>query len=228
MPTRLAIAHRIDRPFSGYRWTRWACLKGHYLCPNPEHYMARQVKAVKVAKPELVKCQDGQGNPILDAEGKQAFVKVYRLLTSHIVIESPCRLYDAKAESQIAVWKAEDRQQRQAERRIERKQLHTLGERRLPLRGQFSTIAQDIFFGSQPSHYLEGLGISGLTFQPFAKVRVSSSYIRLYVDLGDTLKGLSKTKRRKAIRYGKALPVSIQRQIDLLCSLAVRHYLNKG
>lgn len=203
------------------------CLEGHYLCPNPEHYMARQAKAVKVAKPELVKCQDGQGNPILNAEGKQAYVKVYRLSTSQIVIESPCRLYDVMSESQIAVWKADDRQQRQAERRIERRRLHSLGERRLPIRGQFSSIGKDIFFASQPSHYLEGLGISGLTFQPFAKVRVSSSYIRLYVNLGDTLKGLSKAKRRKAIRYGKALPVPIQKQIDFLCSLAVRHFQNK-
>ena len=204
------------------------CLEGHYLCPIPEHYMARQVKAVKVAKPEWVKCQDGQGNPILDAEGKQAFVKVYRLSTSQIVIEFACRLYDAKSESQIEVWKAQDRQQRQAERRIERRRLHSLGERRFPLRGQFSTIAQDIFFASQPSHYLEGLGISGLTFQPFAKVRVSSSYMRLYVNLGDTLKGLSKTKRRKALRYGKALPPEVQKRIELLCSLAVRHYLNRA
>jgi hypothetical protein len=201
------------------------CLQGHYLCPISEHYMARTPKAVKVAKPEWVKCQDGQGNPILDAEGKQAYVKVYRLSTSQIVIESERRLYDVKSESQIGVWKADDRQQRQAERRMERRRLHSLGERRLPIRGQFSNIARDIFFTSQPSHYLEGLGISGLTFQPFAKVRVSSSYIRLYVNLGDTLKGLSKTKRRKAIRYGKALPVAIQKQIDLLCSLAVRHYL---
>jgi hypothetical protein len=202
------------------------CLEGHYLCPNPEHYIARRTVAVKVAKPELVKCQDGQGNPILDSYGKQAYVKVYRVSTSQIVIESPCRLYDVKSESQIEVWKADDRQTRQAERRIEQRQLHSLGEKQKPIRGQFSTIAQDIFYASQPSHYLEGLGISGLTFQPFAKVRVSSSYIRLYVELGDTLKGLSKSKRRKAIRYGKALPVAIQKQIDLLCSLAVRHYLN--
>jgi len=45
--------------------------------------------------------------------------------------------------------------------------------------------------------------------------------------LGDTLKGVPKVKRRKAIRYGKALPVQVQRRIEELCKLAVRHYLNR-
>ena len=134
--------------------------------------------------------------------------------------------FEAKIKDLIACWSADDRAQRQAEWQAERKQLHSLGERRYPLRGQFSNIAQDIFFAEQPQHYLEGLGISGLTFKPFAKVRIASSYMRLFVELGDALKGVSKTKRRKAIRYGKALPPQVQKRIELLCSLAVRHYQN--
>jgi hypothetical protein len=134
--------------------------------------------------------------------------------------------FETKAKELIAHWSRDDRAQRQAEWEAERRQLHSLGERRYPLRGQFSTISQDIFFAEQPQHYLEGLGISGLTFKPFAKVRIASSYMRLFVDLGDALKGVSKTKKRKAIRYGKALPPMVQKRIELLCSLAVRHYLN--
>ena len=76
----------------------------------------------------------------------------------------------------------------------------------------------------QPAYYLDGLGISGLTFKPFARIRIASSFVFLFVDLGDTLKGVSKSKRRKAIRYGKALPVNIQNEIHQLCRLAVRHY----
>jgi hypothetical protein len=101
-----------------------------------------------------------------------------------------------------------------------------LGERRFPLRGQFSAIAKDIFYPEQPSHYVEGLGISGLTFKPFAKVRIASSYMRLFVDLGDTLKSVPKVKRRKAIRYGKALPPEVERRIEQAVRQAVKHYLS--
>ena len=134
--------------------------------------------------------------------------------------------YELFIESLIKDWIADDRAQSQAELEAERRQIHSLGERRYPLKGQFNTIAKDIFYAEQPQHYLEGLGISGLTFKPFAKVRIASSYMRLFVELGDSLKGISKAKRRKAIRYGKALPPQVQRRIEQLCNLAVRHYQN--
>ena len=136
--------------------------------------------------------------------------------------------YEARAKALIANWSRDDRAQSQALWEVERKALHSLGERRYPLKGQFSAIGKDVFYAEQPNHYLEGLGISGLTFKPFAKVRIASSYMRLFVnvDLGNTLKGVSKSKRRKAIRYGKALPVQVQRRIEELCRLAVRQYLD--
>ena len=137
----------------------------------------------------------------------------------------PEHYYDVYIEGLIADWKADDRQQDTAQWQEERKRLHSLAERRYPLRGQFSSIAKDIFFARQPLFYLLGLGISGLTFKPFARIRLPSSYVHLFVDLGDTLKGVSKAKRRKAIRYGKALPVEKQMEIAQVCRLAVMHYL---
>jgi len=134
--------------------------------------------------------------------------------------------YEVYIEGLIADWKSDDRAQRSAQWREELKRLHSLAERRYPLRGQFSTIAKDIFFSEQPLYYLLGLGMSGITFKPFAKVRLASSYVNLYVDLGDTLRGVSKAKRRKAIRYGKALPLEVQREVEQAIRLAVRHYLN--
>ncbi len=77
-----------------------------------------------------------------------------------------------------------------------------------------------------PLSYLEALGMSGVKLQPFAKVKIASSYMRLYIDLGTSLRGISKNKRRKAIRYGKELPKSIQERIAEKVSLAVRDYLN--
>lgn len=144
----------------------------------------------------------------------------------------PCLIpehhYQIYIETLIRDWIADDRAQRQAEWQAERKLLHRQADRSYPVNGQFNAVSKDIFFAHQPDYYLIGLGISGLTFTPFAKLRLPSSYLNLFVDLGDTLKGVSKSKRRKAIRYGKALPIEIQRQVDRLCNLAVRRYLDKG
>jgi hypothetical protein len=137
----------------------------------------------------------------------------------------PCRIpehhYEAFIEDLIAYWVADDREQRDAEWRAERQALHSLGERREPLRGRFNTIGRDIFFAEQPQYYLLGMGISGLTFTPFAKVRLASSFVNLYIDLGDSLKGVSKSQRRKALRYGK-----VSDDVRVSIDKAVRHYLD--
>jgi hypothetical protein len=142
----------------------------------------------------------------------------------------PCPIpehhYEIYIERLIGDWQSDDKAQRQAEWQAERRRLHTLADRRYPLHGQFNAVSRDIFLGEQPQYYLEGVAISGLTLKPFAKVRLASSYVHLYIDLGDTLRGLSKARKRKAIRYGKALPVEIQREVDRLCNLAVRHFLH--
>lgn len=133
--------------------------------------------------------------------------------------------YSEFIEGLIADWKASDREQASAEWLAEQVRMHSLGERRYPLRGTFSAIAKDIFFANQPPFYIQGLGVSGLTFKPFAKIRLSSSFALLFVDLGNTFNGLSKARRRKAIRYGRPLPVEVQQDITIICQEAVRHYL---
>ncbi len=130
--------------------------------------------------------------------------------------------YEVYIERVIDDWKEEDKEDWKAER----KAIHSLGERRYPIRGRFSTISKDIFFEKQPLYYLEALGMSGLTLQPFAKVKIASSYFRLYIDLGDSLKATSKNKRRKAIRYGKPLPLEVEARVTELVTLAVKDYLN--
>jgi len=134
--------------------------------------------------------------------------------------------YEVYIERVIDDWKTEDREQARLDWIAESKALHSLGERRYPITGRWNNISQDIFHDKQPLYYLEALGISGLKLQPFAKVKIASSYMRLYIDLGDSLRGTSKNKRRKAIRYGKELPKSIQERIAEKVSLAVRDYLN--
>jgi hypothetical protein len=133
--------------------------------------------------------------------------------------------YDARIKPIIANWREDDRADAITLWGIEQKAIHGLGEHSYPLRGEFSTVAKDIYYARQPQYYFIGLGISVLNFKPFAKVRLASSFIALHVNLGDALKEVSKNKRRKAIRYGKPLPRDIQERVDLLCRQAVKHYL---
>ena len=139
----------------------------------------------------------------------------------HKPCPNPEHHYQLFIEGLIADWKAGDRAQDRAEWQAERLRLHSLGERRYPIRGQFNNISRDIFFDSQPLFYLVGLAVSGLTLSPFAKVRLSSSFTSLFIDLGDTLKGVSKNKKRKAIRYGKPLPPQYKRKVEQVCREAV-------
>ena len=132
--------------------------------------------------------------------------------------------YSIYSELLISDWQANDRQELNALWLVERKRLHSTGERTRPARGQFSAISRDIYAEAQPLYYLDGQSISGLTFTPFVRVRIASSYIRLYVDLGDILRQVSKSKRRKAIRYGKPLPMSLKKQISQKVLLAVKNY----
>lgn len=133
--------------------------------------------------------------------------------------------YEIFIEGLIQDWKADDREARRLEYRLESIRLHSLAEPRYPLRGRFSAISKDIWKSSQPLYYTEGLGISGLTLQPFVRVRLSSSFMRLYVNLGEALRGVSKNKKRKAIRYGKPLPTAIEAVMFSLVKKAVTDYL---
>ncbi len=133
----------------------------------------------------------------------------------------PNHHYELFVEDLIRDWIDDDRARRLAEQKAEREALHKLGERQHPLRGQFSAIGKDIFYASQPQYYIEGISVSGLTFRPFAKVRLASSFMRLYIDLADSLKDTSKNAKRKALRYGK-LTDNARRRING----AVKHYLD--
>ncbi|MBA7697874.1 hypothetical protein ES703_106546 [subsurface metagenome] len=202
------------------------CLQGHTACMNPEHYTYIVPVAEIVGKPVKYPCHDGQGNLKKDSEGKTIYLTLYK--PQAITINQPItsRLYDYITELVIDGWKADDREARGLEYRLESRILHHLAEPTYPLRGAFSAISKDIWASNQPLFYLQNLGMSGVTFKPFAKVRLSSSYLRLYVDLGNLLRGVSKSKRRKAIRYGKPLPLSIQERISAKIREAVNHYLD--
>lgn len=128
-------------------------------------------------------------------------------------------------EGLIQDWQQSDRELRQALWEAELKAMHSLGERSYPLRGQFSAVSRDIYAQTQPLYYFDGQAVSGVTLTPFVKVRMSSSYVRLYIDLSEAFREVSKSKRRKAVRYGKALPFRVEEHIRVIIMEAVRHYL---
>ena len=138
----------------------------------------------------------------------------------------PQHHYEVFIESLINDWKADDRETNRVEWKNERKIMHALNEKTLPMRGRFNGVSSDIWHDSQPIYYLESMGMDGLKLKPFAKVKLSSSYQHLYVDLGDSLKSISKNRKRKAIRYNKSLPQSANDIVSKLIIEAVKDYLN--
>ncbi len=152
----------------------------------------------------------------------------YRTITTLdkfvVHFETPATLLDVRTALLRKGWIEDDREARLIEWRAEQERIHALGEKRLPLRGRFSAVSRDIYGSNQPLCFIEALGVNGLTGKPFAKVRMASSYMTLYVDLGNSLRKLSKSARRKAIRYNKPLR-SASEQVNFLVHSAVKHYL---
>jgi len=135
-----------------------------------------------------------------------------------------CPEYDTEIVRIIGYWKLDDREARQALWETERKAIHSLNERNYKA-GRFGSVSSVIFHESQPLYYIDGLGMSGLTLKPFVKVKLSSSYTHLYIDLGESLRKVSKHSKRKAIRYGKP-SVQVNEIISSKTNDAVLDYLN--
>jgi hypothetical protein len=133
--------------------------------------------------------------------------------------------YDSEIQRIIGYWKLDDREAKQALWEVERKAIHSLNERNYKA-GRFGSVSSVIFHESQPLYYIDGLGMSGITLKPFVKVKLSSSYTHLYIDLGESLRKVSKNRKRKAIRYGKPLPSKANDIVNSIANDAVLDYLN--
>jgi len=208
-------------------WAKYGnrCLLGHTACDDFQHYVYHRPKPLFGIKPKPIKCVDRYGNPILDKEGNPLWTVEYEPIPHWVTNPEVIRLYDLRLAEVIGDWIAEDKQAKAYERKAISRLLHTIPEVG-KLRGQFNAISRDIYHESQPTYFIECLGISGLTFKPFAKVRIASTYTRLLVDLKAPLANVSKNRKRKFIRYGKGLPIEVQREVELSCNQAIAHYLS--
>lgn len=135
----------------------------------------------------------------------------------------PSHHYELYIDDLIKDWQADDRAKANALWQAERRAIHSLGECGR-IRGEFNTIGRDIFFARQPQEYIIGLGVSAVTFQPIAKVRLASSYTALHVNILPALQGLPKNQRRKLLRYGRRLPAEGEARLHEVVKQAVKHY----
>lgn len=125
--------------------------------------------------------------------------------------------YLSYQERVIGYWKEDDREARSEQLRIEKAILHSTPDR-TGWKRRFDPIAREQFFDRQSPYYIEGLGISGLTFRPIAKVRVPSTTQRLFVDVPKlNLNKMSRNARKKLRRRQLE-------SIDRNCAAAVKDY----
>jgi hypothetical protein len=135
------------------------------------------------------------------------------------------RFFQNYIEPIIKDWIADDKLEQTVLWRRERRELHHMSDERGWRHQIFDPVAKDVFFQQQPPYYLEGVGISGLTFTRIAKVRVPSTPVRLYVDVADSKlpKKLGQNARKRAKRQA-ALQIGEDKSIDTMCRKAVRHF----
>jgi hypothetical protein len=184
------------------------CLHGHPVCPDPEHYVVHREVGVLAWEPRVETARHRDGEPIRDRDGNAITYTVLKpRVVSQTRTEGVSRLFDLKAEEAIRYWVSDDVSQRAAQWREEQRRMHR--DQRRIRQGRFDTVSREQFLASQPSYYIEALGVDALTFRAVAKVRIPSTGIRIFVDVGDAVHKASKSARRKAARYGTPLPKTV-------------------
>ena len=130
--------------------------------------------------------------------------------------------YSFYSEMAIDLWKADDREGREASWQREKKRLHALPQ--IYRRGPFDTIAREEYLAGRPIFRIEGMGVGAFTFKRVARVEIPALKKVLWVNLAGVK--LSKNKRHKLIRYKKGkLPRELEESVFILCEKAVRRYL---
>ena len=189
------------------------CLQGHPVCPDLAHYVGHDMKMEWQAVESWKACVDSDGiktGQHIQVWGKRR-VAVYEPILQ--------RLYNKIAEAAIHSWIAEDRERRNYEWKLEQRQIQdgTYGR----FGGTFDPVARDVYVNGRPAYYLVGLGVNPFTFKRVALVRIPSTSIHLFVDVGEAIQEVSKNAKRKAMRHGRLRNGVLMEKIDELVKLAV-------
>ena len=214
------------------------CLQGHYLCPIKEHYnlVEHRDYTYAVRHDVAVKLKADNGDKIdtiMPVYAIDNSVKIDKYIDRQVlnlqadnISVTHKQLHDVLINNAIEVWREDSRIDSIQEWQRDRRELHKLNERSFPIRGRFNNISSVIFHESQPLYYLDSIGMNGLTMQPYAKVKLASSKMYLFIELGNSLMNVSKHRRRKILRYGKLPKEAELELIDTKIKQAVRAYLN--
>jgi len=145
--------------------------------------------------------------------------------------ERPCphpeaHHYEPFIDGVIRAWVLDDRAEAEVLWRLERARMHRVPDTHFH-QGRFDTVKRERFLEQQPEYYLVGMGVDAFTFRPVAKVRIPSTDMHLFVDIGPALPGVGKNARRKASRHGKTLPKEAQETVGRLIQKAVADWQRK-
>lgn len=189
------------------------CLQGHDVCPELTHYVAFDTKLEWVSV----------GTPVEGCSSSGMRTGIYRTewTKRQVAVSEPylARLYNKVAEAAIESWKAEDRERRSFEWKLEQQAIldGTYGR----YGAEFDPVARDVFYQHRPDYYLVALGVNPFTFKRVALIRIPSTSIHLFVDVASAVQEVSKNARRKAMRHGKVANGALMEQIHQLCQSAV-------
>ena len=190
------------------------CLQGHPVCPDITHYVAHESRVEWRSTPDIMEFQTRAG------ENTNVFVQAWK--REQVRVETPylARLYDEVRENVIESWKAEDRERDSFEWKLEQQQIvdGAYGQ----YGSTFDPVARDVYMASRPEYYLVGMGVSPFTYQRVALIRIPSTHVHLFVEVGPAVQEVSKNAQRKARRYNK-LSGTLQ-TIDEVCKAAVRDW----
>jgi len=132
------------------------------------------------------------------------------------------KLYDPYSEMVIDLWKALDREEREASWQQEKRRLHALIEIRK--RWPFDTIAREEYLANRPLFRIEAVGVGAFTFKRMARVEIPCLRRVIWVNLAGV--ELSKNARRKLVRYKAGrLPRELEESVFSICAKAVRRFL---
>jgi len=179
------------------------CLLGHPVCPNLEHYAYTGPKRVIGGKCFRVVWVDKSGEPRRDGDGQRittlewSRTEVTKAIVHEVVLST---LYDKVSEEAIQEWVSEDRAEDATAWKRERRRLHSQPE--FHKRGQYDSLAREIFLAARPLWDIEAVGVGAFTFQRALKVRIPGLDKVIWVNL-PMPKGVSRNKRKKILKYGK-------------------------
>lgn len=107
--------------------------------------------------------------------------------------------YAVISEMSIEVWKQEDRERRSLAWKREKRRLHSAALKKLHKRGEFDTIAKDIYLANRPVFEVVAISIDAFSQQRVAKVIIPSLFNKvIWVNLSGIK--LSKNKLHKITR----------------------------